>query len=379
LRAPRLLSFRDGEEARARLLSYGATAGDAERVIASLREFLLYLPPGFLAGEGVAPLSAVVPLARTDDGSILLSAGRDHAASGSVPGLPGAVSRLRRRFPDLACRDRLLPLGDRPAVMAILNATPDSFSDGGRFDSAEAAVEGGLRMLSEGADLLDVGGESTRPGSLPVPPAEQLARVLPVIRGVLARSPEAILSVDTTNASVAAACLEAGASMVNDTSALADDPAMAGVVRDSGAAVVLMHRRGAPAEMQRAPSYRCFMKEMVEELEERLLAAVDAGIAPERILLDPGIGFGKRVADNLEAHRHLGDLCALGRPVLFASSRKAFLGTIDGEAPAGRLDSSTASALLGAAAGASVVRVHDPAPVRVAMELLAAVRKGESP
>jgi dihydropteroate synthase len=232
-------------------------------------------------------------------------------------------------------------------------------------------------MFADGADLVDVGGESTRPGSLPVPAEEQVARVVPVLSAILERRPGSILSVDTTSSVVAGEALRAGASVVNDTSALADDPLMADAVCRTGAAVILMHRRGAPRTMQDAPSYRCFMKEMVETLEERARLAVGAGIDDGRILLDPGIGFGKRPEDNLEAHRHLGDLCALGHPVVFGSSRKAFLGEIDGKPPRERLHTSLASAVVAAVNGASVLRVHDVAPARQALDLVAALRPGK--
>ncbi|HSQ15971.1 MAG TPA: dihydropteroate synthase, partial [Candidatus Binatia bacterium] len=196
--------------------------------------------------------------------------------------------------------------------MGILNVTPDSFSDGGAYRSAEEAVARGLKMEAEGAAILDVGGESTRPGSFPVPADEEMRRVIPVILG-LAATTKAVISVDTTKAAVATAAAAAGARIVNDTSALADDPAMAAAVRASGTAVVLMHRRGSPATMQGAPHSDALFDELLAELTGRIDAAESAGIVPERILFDPGIGFGKRLCDNLALHRHLDRLRVLGR------------------------------------------------------------------
>ena len=258
--------------------------------------------------------------------------------------------------------------------MGILNVTPDSFSDGGVYRSPEDAVSRALEMASQGAAILDVGGESTRPGSKPVPADEELRRVLPVLRGLSGKT-SAVISVDTTKAVVAREAIAAGARIVNDTSALADDPGMATVVRDSGCAVILMHRRGTPATMQDSPHYDSLFDELLAELSERVEAAVAAGIDRERILVDPGIGFGKRLADNLALHRHLGKLRTLGRPIVFGSSRKAFLGTLTG-APAGeRIFGTAASVAAAVLAGAHVVRVHDVKEMREVVQVAAAIRE----
>jgi dihydropteroate synthase len=258
--------------------------------------------------------------------------------------------------------------------MGILNVTPDSFSDGGAYSSPGDAVFRALEMALQGAAILDVGGESTRPGSKPIPVEEELRRVLPVIRSLSGKT-SAVISVDTTKAAVAREAIGAGARIVNDTSALADDPGMAAVVRDSGCAVILMHRRGKPATMQDAPHYDSLFDELLAELSERVEAAVAAGIDRERILVDPGIGFGKRLTDNLALHRHLGKLHALGRPIVFGSSRKAFLGTLTG-APAGdRILGTAASVTVAVLAGAHVVRVHDVREMREVVQVAAAIRE----
>jgi dihydropteroate synthase len=257
--------------------------------------------------------------------------------------------------------------------MGILNVTPDSFSDGGAYRSVEEAVARGLEMEAEGAAILDVGGESTRPGSMPVPADEEMRRVIPVIRGLAGKS-NAVISIDTTKAAVANAAVAAGAGIVNDTSALADDPEMAAAVRESGAAVVLMHRRGSPATMQEAPHYDALFEELLADLAERIGAAEDAGIAPDRILVDPGIGFGKRLCDNLALHRHLDRLRVLGRPIVFGPSRKSFIGSLTGAPPAERVFGTAASVAAAVLRGASVVRVHDVKEMREVVEVAYAIR-----
>ena len=258
--------------------------------------------------------------------------------------------------------------------MGILNVTPDSFSDGGAYRSPEDAVARALEMEPQGAAIIDVGGESTRPGSKPVPPEEELRRILPVLRALAGRT-NAVISVDTTKAAVAREAIGAGARIVNDTSALADDPGMAAVVRDSGCAVILMHRRGIPATMQDAPRYDSLFDELLAELSARVDAAVNAGIERERILVDPGIGFGKRLSDNLALHRHLGKLRVLGRPIVFGPSRKGFLGTLTGAPPGERIFGTAASVAAAVLAGAHVLRVHDVREMREVVQVAAAIRE----
>jgi dihydropteroate synthase len=264
--------------------------------------------------------------------------------------------------------------------MGIVNVTPDSFSDGGAFLEAEAAIAHGLELVGEGAEILDLGGESTRPGADPVSVREELRRVVPAIEGLASAAMAVQISIDTSKARVAAAALRAGASLVNDVSALRADPEMAAVVADSGAECCLMHMLGEPRTMQRDPRYDDVVDEVRAFLEERLRFAVREGIAEERIMLDPGIGFGKTAAHNLELLRRLDELAALGRPLVIGTSRKSFLGRIAADAGGlaepldaqHRLAGTIATNVLALERGASVFRVHDVAPVCEALAVAAA-------
>jgi len=258
------------------------------------------------------------------------------------------------------CRDVAFDLSARTLVMGILNVTPDSFSDGGRYLDPDAAIARGAELFAQGADLVDVGAESTRPGAAAVPPAEQARRLEPVLRALAGR-PGAVLSVDTRSAEVAARALAWGVHVVNDVSALGD-PGMAAAVAPSGAGLVLMHMRGTPETMQRDLRYDDVVAEVAAHLRRRMDAAVAAGIARDRIALDPGIGFGKSGEQSLRLLARTGDLAALGRPVLVGASRKSFLARLLGDAPADRrLEASLAAASLAAFLGARVLRVHDVA------------------
>jgi len=280
--------------------------------------------------------------------------------------------------------------------MGIVNVTPDSFSDGGEFLEAGAAIAHGLSLAGEGAEILDIGGESTRPGADPVSAEEELRRVIPVIDGLVAAigatparaqtSARAQISIDTSKAKVAAAALRAGASLVNDVSAFRANPEMAAVVADSGAECCLMHMLGEPRTMQRAggPQYKDVVDDVRAFLEERMAYAVGEGVAEERIMLDPGIGFGKTVAHNLELLRRLDELAALGRPLVIGTSRKSFLGRIAADV-AGRaepldaqhrLAGTIATNVLALERGAEVFRVHDVAPVGEALAVAAATLGG---
>ena len=250
--------------------------------------------------------------------------------------------------------------------------TPDSFSDGGQFLDADAAVAHGLRLTSEGADILDIGGESTRPGAEPVGEDEELRRVVPVIER-LAHDGDARLSIDTTKVAVAQAALEAGATLVNDVSALRLDPGMAALVAGSGAGCCLMHMLGEPRTMQQDPRYDDVVSEVKAFLEERLAFAVAEGIDEERVWLDPGIGFGKTVEHNLELLRRLDEIVAIGRPVVVGTSRKSFLGKLAGGRDEGeRLPGTIATNVLALERGASVFRVHDVAQNADALAVAAA-------
>ncbi len=304
-------------------------------------------------------------------------------------------------------------------LMGVVNVTPDSFSDGGLFLDPGAAVAHGLELVEEGAEILDVGGESTRPGAEPVAAEEELRRVLPVVEGLAAMASGATISIDTAKASVARATLEAGATLVNDVTALRGDHEMAGVVAQSGAECCLMHMLGEPRTMQRrvgGPQYKDVVDDVKAFLEQRLAFAMGEGIAEERVLLDPGIGFGKTLEHNLQLLRRLPELAALGRPLVVGTSRKSFIGRILAEAAstrvaaartgvergsgverrlgvergpgagrgggrepeagqaavAERLPGTIATCVLAYERGASVLRVHDVAPVRAALEVAAA-------
>jgi dihydropteroate synthase len=261
-------------------------------------------------------------------------------------------------------------------LMGIVNVTPDSFSDGGRFLEAEAAIAQGLQLIGEGAQIVDIGGESTRPGAEPVSADQELRRVLPVIEGIAAAdngASRAQISIDTSKASVARAALGAGATLVNDVTALRGDPQMASAVAESGAECCLMHMLGEPRTMQIEPRYGDVVDDVKAFLLARLEFAVGEGIAEERVLLDPGIGFGKTLAHNLELLRRLGELVELGRPVVIGTSRKSFLGRLAGAPEAAqRLAGTLATNVLALERGASVFRVHDVAPAREALTVAAA-------
>jgi dihydropteroate synthase len=283
-------------------------------------------------------------------------------------------------------------------LMGILNVTPDSFSDGGVYLDADAAVEHGLRLAAEGAAIVDVGGESTRPGAEPVRLDQELRRVLPVVDGLREKLPDGVeISIDTSKAAVASEALAAGASLVNDVTALRGDPEMAALVAGSGARCCLMHMLGEPRTMQQGregkggaggeggggvggPRYEDVVSEVKAFLEQRMRFAVKEGVAEERLLLDPGIGFGKTAAHNLTLLRRLDELAALGRPIVVGTSRKSFLGRIAADAVGGaqpvetsrRLPGTIATNVLALERGASVFRVHDVAPLRDALAVAAA-------
>ena len=265
--------------------------------------------------------------------------------------------------------------GPDPVLMGILNVTPDSFSDGGDFFGVELAVAQAEEMLDDGAHVIDLGGESTRPGSDPVSPDEELRRVIPVIRGILAARPEAVISIDTYRASTAEATLDAGASIVNDITALGD-PGMATLIAERGTPVVLMHMLGEPKSMQQDPYYEDVVREVRDFLADRAERAVRAGVAEENVILDPGIGFGKTLRHNLELLNSLDAFVQIGYPVLVGASRKSFLGNITGSDDAkDRLFGTVATSIVAYERGARLFRVHDVRANREALEVAAAVRR----
>jgi dihydropteroate synthase len=255
-------------------------------------------------------------------------------------------------------------------LMGVVNVTPDSFSDGGLFLDSEAAIAHGRELAEQGAEILDVGGESTRPGAEEVSAEEEMARVVPVIRGL---ADAATVSVDTSKLEVAEAALDAGASIINDVTALRGAPEIGGLCADRDAGLVLMHMQGDPRTMQREPAYGDVVDEVKAFLAERLEVALAAGVAEERVWLDPGIGFGKTLEHNLELLRRLGELRELGQPLLVGTSRKSFIGKVDGSAVGDRLGGTIASSILAMAEGADVLRVHDVAAAAQAVTVADAI------
>jgi len=268
-----------------------------------------------------------------------------------------------------------LEFSKKTSIMGILNITPDSFSDGGLFFDKSAAVKRAFQIEEEGADIIDIGGESTRPGSEPLPLEEELRRTIPVIE-TIAKELTIPISVDTYKAPVARRALDAGASMVNDISGLRFDPEMPGVVSEFKVPVVIMHIKGSPQNMQKNPVYEALIPEILDYLREGIAIAESAGVARDRIIIDPGIGFGKTFAQNLEIINHLNMFTLLEMPILIGPSRKAFIGRILEDAPAGERFEGTAAALaIAIINGANILRVHDVKEMRKAAKVADAVKR----
>lgn len=324
------------------------------------------------------------PLAQCDplrpEGAVGLAGGwawfthAEHAGrvvpAGALPaGLRAAMAAPRPALAGLTL--------ERPRIMGIVNVTPDSFSDGGRLVDAAAAVAYGRALVAAGAEILDVGGESTRPGAAEVPAGDEIARVLPVIAGLRAAGVAVPISVDTRKAAVARAALAAGAGIVNDVSALAHDPGLAEVVAEAGVPLVLMHMRATPATMNDAAHYRDVVAEVMAELAARVAVAEAAGIPRARLIADPGIGFAKDAAQNLALLHGVAALHGLGLPLIVGASRKRFIGSVGGAAePTARMPGSVAVALAALAQGVQIVRVHDVAETAQAVRLWWAVTRG---
>ena len=263
-----------------------------------------------------------------------------------------------------------------PSIMGIVNVTPDSFSDGGAFFNADAAIRHAVSLVEQGADILDVGGESTRPGAKPVDPMVEQQRVIPVIKGIVAAGPKAGISIDTRNAATMRAALAAGATMVNDVSALGHDPAGLDAVAHANCHVCLMHARGTPETMQDSPHYDDVVSEILAFLAQRIEICVSSGIAKDRIVVDPGIGFGKTLAHNLTLIAEIGRFQTLGVPVLLGASRKGFISHIAGNVPPqNRVAGSVAAALAAASRGVDILRVHDVAETRQALLVWQAIQR----
>jgi dihydropteroate synthase len=276
----------------------------------------------------------------------------------------------------LRCRGGELLLGTRTLIMGILNCTPDSFSDGGLFRDSAEAIEHGLRMAEEGADILDVGGESSRPGSDPVPLEEELKRAIPVIAG-LAERLSIPISVDTYKAEVAVRAIEAGAQIINDISGLSFDPQMPAVAARHDTPVIIMHMQGRPKTMQQAPAYTDVMREIIADLRTGIARAIEAGVDPRQVIVDPGIGFGKRLADNLAIVNRLDELTVLERPILIGTSRKSFIGTIVNREVSDRTIGTLATVAVSALKGAHIVRVHEVASARETVAMVDAIMNPE--
>jgi dihydropteroate synthase len=268
------------------------------------------------------------------------------------------IRHMNRKQYTLSMGGRSLDLGERTFIMGVLNVTPDSFSDGGNFIDPEKAYAQAMKMCEDGADIIDIGGESTRPGAEKVSEEEETARVVPVVER-LAKNSEVRISVDTYKAAVAKKAIDAGAHMINDISGLKFDPDMAPLIAASGVPVALMHIKGTPGEMQKDPSYEDVMGEVVEYLEESIEIARKAGVRKEQMMVDPGIGFGKRLQDNLDILKYLPELKVLGRPILLGTSRKSFIGAILDLPVEDRLEGTAATVAMGIMNGANMVRVHD--------------------
>jgi len=276
-------------------------------------------------------------------------------------------------------RGRIITCGCGPVIFGILNVTPDSFSDGGSYTGSQDAVAAGGRMTDEGADVIDVGGESTRPGSTPIPADEQIRRTVDVIHALAERFGPGgpAISIDTRSAKVAAAALDAGATLVNDISAMRDDPAMAAFVAERSAGIILMHMQGTPATMQQNPTYDDVVAEIKAFLAERIAAALSAGIRRDRIIVDPGLGFGKTTTHNLQILQRVVEFRELGCPVMVGPSRKRFIDDVLGLAdPQERVMGTAAAVAACVLAGIECLRVHDVAACRQAANLCAAIRRG---
>lgn len=313
-----------------------------------------------LLRDGDQIVETVAPFAEVLD----WAAGEGEAVADHVSRLIHRIGGKRGKFAGLAL--------DRPVVMGILNVTPDSFSDGGEAFDTAAAIARGREMLAAGADVIDVGGESTRPGAQPVAPEKEMRRVLPVVRALAGHG---VVSIDTRHAVTMAAAVEAGAAIINDITALAGDPAALPLAALSGAAVILMHMQGEPRSMQHAPAYDFAALDVYDSLAERAAACREAGIAAERICLDPGIGFGKTLEHNLQILSRLGLYHGLGAPLLLGASRKSFVARIAGDSePRQRLPGSLAAALAALDHGVQILRVHDVAETRQAVAVWQAIR-----
>ena len=276
-------------------------------------------------------------------------------------------------FPEIRCREKILPLGPSVLIMGILNVTPDSFSDGGRFVDPVAAVDQAQKMIAEGADIIDIGGESTRPGVSYINEEEEIVRIRPIVEA-LGKRTDIPLSIDTRKAAVAQVALDLGVAIVNDVSALQDDSRMAQVIEESGAGVVLMHRQGHSATMQDAPHYEDVVEEVKSFLAKRVALAQSMGIPSDRIIVDPGIGFGKTCKHNFKILANLGEFLEINQPLLVGLSRKGFIGELTGKPVAEREMGNAAAIAIAVWQGTHILRVHDVGAMKDAIRVAQALR-----
>lgn len=359
----------------------GLTSGQA----AAIRDIIRAVdPPTSGAGPGPAPSFSLsgspegITVSGSPDFVRRIARGisaRSGLSSGLAEKIESLLDNYLRSDYKIECRGKILDLGARTHIMGILNVTPDSFSDGGRYARPDQALARAREMAAAGADIIDIGGESTRPGAEPVPEDEELRRTVPLIERLAAELAVPI-SIDTYKSSVARKALEAGASIVNDISGLRFSPDMARVAAEYGAAVVIMHIKGTPKNMQQNPVYADVVDEVRQYLEEGVELAVKGGVDRERIMIDPGIGFGKNLGHNLEILNRLDEFKGAGRPVVLGTSRKKFIGTVlDIPVPEDRGYGTAATVALGIARGAAIVRVHDVADMAQVARMTDAIVK----
>ena len=395
---PHITIARSAEEAKQRLSRLGADPEGIAQMEGKMRHLCVklekvpaeaarFLKKTMLELGAEAALSSEVYQGKAGETDVILmgTLAQYHQLCRQIPQGPPVLSELGQELPLLfrnfeqerfqvpLAGGETLVLGERPLIMGIVNCTPDSFYDGGRYHDPDTAVAHAQELLAAGADIIDIGGESTRPGAEPVPSEEEKKRVIPVIER-LARSTKAVISIDTQKAEVAREAVGAGAAIVNDVSALAD-PAVAQAAAESGAAVILMHMKGTPRTMQQDPSYEDLFAEIIFYLRERMDKALQAGISRESIIVDPGIGFGKTVAHNLELVRDLWRLRSLGRPILLGPSNKSFIGKVLDAEPHERLEGTAAAIVAGILAGAHILRVHDVAGMKKYVDMAWAIKK----
>jgi len=393
-----LTAGRSDGEARLRIEAVEADGAGVDAMAPKMRHYSVKLEDvptaganiikqGMLSqgGDAAESVGAYASKAESTDMIIMGTLDQLNALATKVSGQPFGLSELaldlpkllenaEKQAPAMLIKGGELGLSRRPLLMGIINCTPDSFYDGGKYDSCEDAINRGRKLIEDGADILDIGGESTRPGSEGVSESEEIERVLPVIKELAGSGVP--ISIDTMKKKVAEKAIEAGAVIINDVSALSD-PGLASLAAESKVGVVLMHMLGTPRDMQKDPTYGDLFGEIIAFLRERIDRAVDAGVEEDRIAVDPGIGFGKTVAHNLELIRDLWRLRSIGRPVLLGPSNKSFIGKVLGAEIDEREKGTAAALVAGVLSGAHILRVHDVGAMKQYVEMAHAIRLGE--